>query len=81
VSGHLTLSRCWPCQFSDHFTPPQKHSWLDEEDAEHMDLPFLPDSPRAIDEYPCACECGGGPGAHLPLTDAIATAIAEALER
>lgn len=58
----IQYARCESCQCGYHFDPPEPHTWMGREDAEYAGLTWpLTDEQRT--ERPCACECGGGPGA------------------
>lgn len=30
----VCYSKCWSCNFGEHFDPPQWHTWADDEDVE-----------------------------------------------
>jgi hypothetical protein len=52
----VCLTRCWPCQFSEHHTPPKPHTWMDPDDAEHAGHSWpLPAEVAA--KNVCACPC------------------------
>ncbi|MFI7448146.1 hypothetical protein ACIBQX_11665 [Nonomuraea sp. NPDC049714] len=57
----VCLTRCWACQFGQHFDPPQAHTWMDPEDAEHAGHPW-PLPADVADANRCACRCAEGPG-------------------
>ena len=48
----VCYSRCWPCQFGQHYDPPQPHTWADDEDRAHA---------KATGQHEptgnCACHC------------------------
>lgn len=31
----ICYAKCEPCQFGDHFTPPERHRWAGQDDIEH----------------------------------------------
>ena len=52
----VCLTRCWPCQFAEHHTPPKPHTWMDHEDAEHAGHRW-PLSAEVAAKNVCACPC------------------------
>lgn len=52
----VCYTRCYPCMFDDHYRPPEAHSWMDEQDAEHAGHPW-PLPPEIAAAKPCACPC------------------------
>lgn len=49
----VCYSRCWACQFGDHYDPPTPHPWWDEDDVAH--------AAETGQEPPtgnCGCSCG-----------------------
>lgn len=52
----VCYTQCWSCQFDCHFAPPQVHTWMDQEDAEHAGHPWpLPADVAAANR--CGCNC------------------------
>jgi hypothetical protein len=49
----VCYTKCWPCNFGDHYDPPQWHTWADSEDVEHAQNTGQPD-PRTSR---CGCDC------------------------
>jgi hypothetical protein len=75
--GHITLARCWACQFGDCFEKPTPHTWMDPEDATAAGLTW----PLTAEEQAnrqCSCVCSGQAGHHIPLTADAAKAITDA---
>lgn len=67
TSGQAMVSyaKCWPCQTrwqgeGGCFDPPQAHTWMDKEDADHAGVawPVDPSEPGRL----CGCECAVVPG-------------------
>lgn len=58
----ICYARCWACQFGQCFEPPQVHTWMDREDAEHAGVAW-PMSPDQQAERRCACSCARPDGA------------------
>ncbi len=59
VAG-VHYAKCWPCQLgpdSNHFNPPQWHTWADEEDVQHARAIGQPDP----SDKRCGCRCADGP--------------------
>jgi hypothetical protein len=65
----ICYSKCWPCQFGQHFDPPQWHTWADGDDILHARNTGQPDPSKSR----CGCFCATGG------EEAAAQAIAEAL--
>lgn len=62
----IQYTRCWSCICRGCYDPPQAHTWMSREDAEHAGLSWpLTDEQKAAS--PCACRCAGGPGACVTL--------------
>lgn len=56
MNAIVCFTRCYACQFDYHFDPPQAHTWMDKEDAEHAGHPWpLPAEIAATNL--CACPC------------------------
>ena len=53
----ICYSRCWACQFGEHYDPPQWHTWADDEDVQHAAATGQPD-PRSSR---CGCPCANSP--------------------
>lgn len=51
----ITYTRCWGCQFGDHFKPPTWHGWADSDDIEHAES--TGQDVDALKGQRCACEC------------------------
>lgn len=75
----IQYARCEPCQFGHHFDPPEAHTWIGREDADHKGLTWpLTDEQQASN--PCACRCAGGPGGCVEATPQQAAALQEIVE-
>jgi hypothetical protein len=48
----VCYSRCWSCQFDQHYDPPKPHPWADDEDREHAAATGQPEPTGN-----CACTC------------------------
>lgn len=46
-------ARCWGCMYDQHYDPPKRHDWADEEDIKHAETTGQP-SPKG---KRCACWC------------------------
>ena len=53
----VCYSRCWSCQFDQHYDPPQLHPWWDDEDVEHARATGQPEPTGN-----CACRCAQAEG-------------------
>jgi hypothetical protein len=53
VSVMLCFTKCYPCQFGEHFDPPKWHTWASDDDIEHAKATAQPD-PRFSK---CGCYC------------------------
>jgi len=47
----VCYTKCWPCQFGQHFDPPEPHTWGDDEDFEHAKATGQPEPGN------CGCWC------------------------
>lgn len=57
VSGRYAVicyTKCWPCQFGQHHTPPQWHTWADDDDIRHAVTTCRPDPSTSRCGCPCA---------------------------
>jgi hypothetical protein len=55
------LTRCQACSRNWHPSPFRPHTWVGEDDAADLGLPWpLPEHEALC--RPCACQCAGGPG-------------------
>jgi hypothetical protein len=52
----VCLTKCWPCQFDDHFDEPTPHTWMDDDDAEHAGIAY-PLSVENAARHNCGCPC------------------------
>ena len=57
----VCYTRCWPCQFDQHYDPPQPHPWADDEDREHAKATGRPEPTGN-----CACSCARQPEENQP---------------
>lgn len=76
--GHITLARCWGCQLAQCYDEVTPHTWMDPDDIAHAKATgqHVPDD--LVADAPCACQCSGQAGHHVPLTAEQSAAIAEA---
>lgn len=52
----ICFAQCYACICDCHYDPPQAHTWMDKEDAEHAGHPW-PLPPEIAAAKPCACPC------------------------
>lgn len=48
----VCYSRCWPCQFDQHYDPPTPHPWADDDDRAHAKA-----TSQTEPTGNCACRC------------------------
>lgn len=56
----VCLTRCWACQFSEHYDPPERHTWMDQDDAQHAGHTW-PLTPEVDAANTCGCWCSVPP--------------------
>lgn len=56
ASAVVCFTRCYACQFGYCFDPPEAHTWMAKEDAEHAGHPW-PLPPEVAATNQCACPC------------------------
>lgn len=52
----VCYTKCWACQFGDHFDEPTPHTWMDDKDAEHAGVSY-PLSDEDAAKHNCGCYC------------------------
>jgi hypothetical protein len=53
----ICYTRCWSCQYGEHYAPPQWHTWADQEDVDHAKATGQSDP----SESRCGCPCADVP--------------------
>lgn len=56
IGAIVCYTKCWACQFGDHFDPPKPHPWADIDDIEHAR-----NTGQAEPTGVCACSCAKTP--------------------
>lgn len=49
----VCYQKCWPCNFGQHYDPPEWHTWVDSEDVEAAEAAGQP----APTKSRCGCFC------------------------
>ncbi|WP_435109802.1 hypothetical protein [Nocardiopsis synnemataformans] len=71
----IMLTRCEGCTHNWHPAPFRPHTWVGQDDAAHLGLPWpLPEDEAR--RRPCACQCAGGPGGCVTADQAVDQAAA-----
>lgn len=58
----ICYAECWPCQFEQHYDPPQAHTWMDDDDRDHaLATGQITAETDLKTERLCGCRCAVEP--------------------